>query len=273
MYFTFFGIIEFELRILPSSEVQKSKNTLFDLIKSWWRLFVLVCGDYPADIAFLIDSSGSEFGAQFDNERNFVSMVTNEFAINPNDTMVAVSQFATTSRTDILFNQYPDKDSLLNAIARIQWMNGESNTHTGLNELAHHVFQVKSHNIHHGHHGHQAVTYGPRSESAKIAIVLTDGRSLEPDQTIRAAHQLHNMGVEVFVIGMGHSVDFRELQQIATDRDHVYRISSTNDLAAIHTNIVDAICKCMSNKFCSCTSFLAETYTEWHINGFKTNSL
>lgn len=202
-----------------------------------------LCGDYPADIAFLIDSSGSESGAQFDNERNFVSMVTNEFAINPNDTMVAVSQFATTSRTDILFNQYPDKDSLLNAIARIQWMNGESNTHTGLNELAHHVFQVKSHNIHHGHHGHQAVTYGPRSESAKIAIVLTDGRSLEPDQTIRAAHQLHNMGVEVFVIGMGHSVDFRELQQIATDRDHVYRISSTNDLAAIHTNIVDAICK------------------------------
>lgn len=202
-----------------------------------------LCGDYPADIAFLIDSSGSESGAQFDNERNFVSMVTNEFAINPNDTMIAVSQFATTSRTDILFNQYPDKDSLLNAIARIHWMNGESNTHTGLNELAHHVFQVKSHNIHHGHHGHQAVTYGPRSESAKIAIVLTDGRSLEPDQTIRAAHQLHNMGVEVFVIGMGHSVDFRELQQIATDRDHVYRISSTNDLAAIHTNIVDAICK------------------------------
>lgn len=202
-----------------------------------------LCGDYPADIAFLIDSSGSESGAQFDNERNFVSMVTNEFAINPNDTMVAVSQFATTSRTDILFNQYPDKDSLLNAIARIHWMNGESNTHTGLNELAHHVFQVKSHNIHHGHHGHQAVTYGPRSESAKIAIVLTDGRSLEPDQTIRAAHQLHNMGVEVFVIGMGHSVDFKELQQIATDRDHVYRISSTNDLAAIHTNIVDAICK------------------------------
>lgn len=200
-------------------------------------------------------------------------MVTNEFAINPNDTMVAVSQFATTSRTDILFNQYPDKDSLLNAIARIQWMNGESNTHTGLNELAHHVFQVKSHNIHHGHHGHQAVTYGPRSESAKIAIVLTDGRSLEPDQTIRAAHQLHNMGVEVFVIGMGHSVDFKELQQIATDRDHVYRISSTNDLAAIHTNIVDAICKCMSNKFCSFTSFLAETYTECHINGFKTNSI
>ncbi|XP_052695043.1 collagen alpha-6(VI) chain-like isoform X2 [Crassostrea angulata] len=202
-----------------------------------------LCGDYPADIAFLIDSSGSESGAQFDNERNFVSMVTNEFAINSNDTMVAVSQFATTARTDIFFNQYPDKESLLNAIARIHWMNGESNTHSGLNELSHHVFQVKSHSIHHGHHGHQTVTYGPRSESAKIAIVLTDGRSLEPDQTIRAAHQLHNMGVEVFVIGMGHWVDGVELNQIATDGDHVYKISSTNDLASIHTNIVDAICK------------------------------
>lgn len=28
MYFTFFGTIEFELRIPPSSEVQTSKNTL-----------------------------------------------------------------------------------------------------------------------------------------------------------------------------------------------------------------------------------------------------
>lgn len=206
-------------------------------------MFVSVCGDYPADIAFLIDSSGSESGAQFDNERNFVSMVTNEFNINSNDTMVAVSQFATTSRTDIYLNQYPDKESLLNAIARIRWMNGESNTHMGLNELAHHVFHVRNYNIHTHGHGHMTVTYGPRSESAKIAIVLTDGRSLEPDQTIRAAHQLHNMGVEVFVIGMGHWVDGTELLQIATDSDHVYRISSTNDLASIHTNIVDAICK------------------------------
>lgn len=183
-------------------------------------------------------------------------MVTNEFAINHNDTMVAVSQFATTSRTEIFFNQYPDKESLLNAIARIHWMNGESNTHMGLFELAHRVFQVKNYSIHIGHHGHQTVTYGPRSESAKIAIVLTDGRSLEPDQTIRTANQLHNMGVEVFVIGMGHWVDGTELQQIATDRDHVYRISSTNDLASIHSNIVDAICKCTSIQFCSCNSFL-----------------
>lgn len=183
-------------------------------------------------------------------------MVTNEFAINHNDTMVAVSQFATTSRTEIFFNQYPDKESLLNAIARIHWMNGESNTHMGLFELAHRVFQVKNYSIHIGHHGHQTVTYGPRSESAKIAIVLTDGRSLEPDQTIRTAHQLHNMGVEVFVIGMGHWVDGTELQQIATDSDHVYRISSTNDLASIHSNIVDAICKCTSIQFCSCNSFL-----------------
>lgn len=202
-----------------------------------------LCGDYPADIAFLIDSSGSEAGSNFDNERNFVSMVTNEFSINQNDTMVAVSQFATSSRTDIFLNQYPDKASLLDAIARIHWMNGESNTHLGLSELSHHVFQVRNHHPHGGHHGHQSVTYGPRSESAKIAIVLTDGRSLEPTLTEKAAHQLHAMGVEVFAIGMGHGVDTSELDKIATDRGHVYKIPSTNDLDSIHTSIVDAICK------------------------------
>ena len=202
-----------------------------------------MCGDYPADIAFLIDSSGSEYGTNFDNEKNFVSMVANEFNYSYNDTLIAVSQFSTSSRTDIFFNQYPDKAGLMNAIAKIHWLNGESNTHLGLAELAHHVFTSRQHTIHtHGHHN-EHVMYGPRGDSAKIAIVLTDGRSLEPDQTQRAAERLHHMGIEVFAIGIGHSVDRNELRIIATDSNHVYQVPSTNDLDSIHTTIVDAICK------------------------------
>nr|XP_022312052.1 collagen alpha-6(VI) chain-like isoform X1 [Crassostrea virginica] len=202
-----------------------------------------LCGDYPADIAFLIDSSGSEYGSNFNNEKNFVSMVANEFNYGNNDTLIAVTQFSTFSHTEIYFNQYPDKAGLMDAIAKIHWLNGESNTHLGLTDLYRRVFISTNHNIHtHGHHFNH-VTYGPRDASAKIAIVLTDGRSLEPTNTQRAAEHLHKMGVEVFAIGIGKSVDRNELRMIATDSNHVYEVPSTNDLEAIHTTIVDAICK------------------------------
>ncbi|XP_062602572.1 collagen alpha-3(VI) chain-like [Saccostrea cucullata] len=242
------GIDRNELNIIASDKNHTFVVNTFELLHTLDVELVdktcTLCGDYPADIAFLIDSSGSEQGSNFDNERNFVEMVANEFNYGYNDTLIAVSQFATNARTDIYLNQYPDKVALMQAISRIHWMNGESNTHMGLTELVRNVFHNK--NVHghtHNHHGHQTITYGPRAASVKIAIVLTDGRSLEPTLTLNAAKQLHSMGVEVFAIGMGHSVDYNELVQIATDRRHAYRLARTSDLEGIHTKIVEAICK------------------------------
>lgn len=134
-------------------------------------------------------------------------------------------------------------------------MNGEFNIYMGLNELVYYVFQVKSYNIYYGYYGYQVVMYGFCFEFVKIVIVLIDGWFFEFDQIIRVVYQFYNMGVEVFVIGMGYLVDFRELQQIVIDRDYVYRILLINDLVVIYMNIVDVICKCMLNKFCSCIFF------------------
>lgn len=141
----------------------------------------------------------------------------------------------------------------------------------GLNELVYYVFQVKSYNIYYGYYGYQVVLYGFCFEFVKIVIVLIDGWFFEFDQIIRVVYQFYNMGVEVFVIGMGYLVDFKELQQIVIDRDYVYRILLINDLVVIYMNIVDVICKCMLNKFCSCIFFFVEIYIEWYINGFKIN--
>lgn len=141
----------------------------------------------------------------------------------------------------------------------------------GLNELVYYVFQVKSYNIYYGYYGYQVVMYGFCFEFVKIVIVLIDGWFFEFDQIIRVVYQFYNMGVEVFVIGMGYLVDFKELQQIVIDRDYVYRILLINDLVVIYMNIVDVICKCMLNKFCSFIFFFVEIYIEWYINGFKIN--
>lgn len=141
----------------------------------------------------------------------------------------------------------------------------------GLNELVYYVFQVKSYNIYYGYYGYQVVMYGFCFEFVKIVIVLIDGWFFEFDQIIRVVYQFYNMGVEVFVIGMGYLVDFKELQQIVIDRDYVYRILLINDLVVIYMNIVDVICKCMLNKFCSFIFFFVEIYIECYINGFKIN--
>lgn len=150
-------------------------------------------------------------------------------------------------------------------------MNGEFNIYFGLNELLYYVFQVKSYSIYYGYYGYQIVMYGFCFEFVKIVIVLIDGWFFEFDQIIRVVYQFYKMGVEVFVIGMGYWVDGVELNQIVIDGDYVYKILLINDLVLIYINIVDVICKCMLNWFCSCIFFFVEIYIELYINGFKIN--
>uniref|UniRef100_A0A8W8NWN6 VWFA domain-containing protein n=1 Tax=Magallana gigas TaxID=29159 RepID=A0A8W8NWN6_MAGGI len=232
-------------------------------------LYKAECDLVPADFVFLLDSSGSETTKGFKTQLAFISNFTSNFEVGADKAQFAAVTFSTGVHKNFYLNEHATQASVLDAINKIQYSDGETYTDLGLNFVRNNVLQAN---------------HGARPNVAKYVIVLTDGRSNDNSKTVQAAMALHNvpnvtviaigighaidvnelhiiatdrnhsfvvnnfdllhnMGVEVFVIGMGHSVDFRELQQIATDRDHVYRISSTNDLAAIHTNIVDAICK------------------------------
>ncbi|XP_069119207.1 cartilage matrix protein-like [Argopecten irradians] len=225
-----------ELQAIASDSKHVFTVSNFDLLhvleKELTDTTCTVCGDEPVDLAFLLDSSGSEGTRNFDQQRQFVSLIVNEFDITPTGTQVGLVTFATTAHTQFKLRQYPDKTSLLHAIQSVPYTDGETRTDLGLNMIEHNIFKG------HSHHS------GARNGAKRFVVVLTDGRSNEEQLTISAASSLKHHVDEVFAIGIGHSVDKRELTAIATDDgQHVFNVKSFNDLDSIHGNIVKEICE------------------------------
>ena len=51
----------------------------------------------------------------------------------------------------------------------------------------------------------------------RVAIVMTDGNSQETEKTKQAAAEAREANLEIFAIGIGHSVSPQELHNIASD--------------------------------------------------------
>jgi hypothetical protein len=55
---------------------------------------------------------------------------------------------------------------------------------------------------------------GHRAGVPKVGIVVTDGMSSSRSQTIAAANDARNKGITLFSIGIGSSIDLKELKAI-----------------------------------------------------------
>ena len=62
-----------------------------------------VCGN-PADIVFILDSSRSIYGKDFNISKDFVKKLVSEFDIGPEKTEVAALQFAKKTGVEFKFN-------------------------------------------------------------------------------------------------------------------------------------------------------------------------
>lgn len=82
----------------------------------------------------------------------------------------------------------------------------------------------------------------------KVLILLTDGLATAPDPdpdqfALTAAAAIKADNVEVFTIGLGEEVNMDFLRAIADEPSQAYNAATTNDLAAIYSQITSAICE------------------------------
>jgi len=179
------------------------------------------CKNDHSDICFVLDSSGSEGIYNFKKQLEFVSLVINEFTVNGNRaTRFCVITFSNDAHTDIHLGTYTTNQGLLDNVPNIQYRDGETRTDLGLH-LAHAEL---------------------RHSDSKVVIVLTDGRSLQPQGTIHQANQLQKDGAEMISIGIGHSIDMNEISAMASGPDHVFMVHTFGELDSIHQQVVDEIC-------------------------------
>ncbi|WAQ95807.1 MATN1-like protein [Mya arenaria] len=142
------------------------------------------CQGKQADIVFVIDSSASIWPEDFKTQLSFISDVISHFDVEGGKT------------------QYRSRGQLTAAVANVKFQGGNTNTHLALKTLLNDVMSVKN---------------GARPQTAaRIAVLITDGRSARPDLTFSAAKDVHTDGIYMFAIGVGNKTDRAELKKMAS---------------------------------------------------------
>ena len=186
----------------------------------------------PADIVFILDSSGSVGSANFQKMLTFVKSMAQGFDIGKTGTEVGVVTYSSKPTNQFHLNKYTDKNSLLGAIQNIHYISGGTNTADAIKYAREVSFQAAN---------------GARSNAAKIAIVITDGKSQSPVSTSAEAQRLRQQGVTVFSIGVGSGPNQQELNAMATDPDnsHVFVVTNFDALKSIKGSVSQKACEGM----------------------------
>lgn len=182
----------------------------------------------------MLDTSGSIGSENFNNAKRSIENIVTSLKIGPNNTRVAVIIFSTDVRVLFNLNTHRNNASLIQAIRRIPYTGGLTNTAEAIKVLR---------------SGILSGTLGvrPSNETTQIAIILTDGRSVLPNVTKQEAESLHNeTDFKVFAVGVGDAVDLDELNNIASSSAFALQIAdfSGEELQRFEDAIKQQTCSC-----------------------------
>ncbi|XP_053380565.1 uncharacterized protein LOC123537793 [Mercenaria mercenaria] len=176
-----------------------------------------------AEVVFLLDCSTSTGIVGFHNLIKFVKDLVHIMDIAPDRTRVGVVPFNEDVFSSFSITAYSNKRDVLEAISRINLWHGLTRTDLAL-RLMKEMFKDS------------------RPGVQKIGIVLTDGQSTYHEKTVKEAQQSHEMGIEMFAIGIGSKADMSELQHIATNPDNLFHVLDVKSLGTIRRQIEKRFC-------------------------------
>ncbi|GFR74758.1 collagen alpha-6(VI) chain [Elysia marginata] len=186
------------------------------------------CGQEPADVVFVLDSSSSEGPRNFQKQLYFAGNVTRQLAVAPDKVQVALVTFSTTAYNVFYLNRYKNKYDVLDAIARTNYIAGSTHTDEALTFVRLNTLST---------------LHGRRLQAQPVVIVLTDGQSSLPAETLSAAQLLQGTGATVIAVGIGSNTDDAELSAIASDAAHKFNVNSFDFLFSIQDQIVKETCE------------------------------
>ncbi|CAI8042444.1 Collagen alpha-6(VI) chain [Geodia barretti] len=168
------------------------------------------------DIMFVLDISHSLKDNHLEEVFDFMTkFVKKNLTIGPRNDRVGAVVFGDYAHVIFTMSEHDNKQKLLSAIE-------------GLKSYAQHVRngEIQSTNTSHGLTETLAIFKSDSRQSNtvfRVALVLSDGVSDDPDSTVREAANLHNFSVLVYAIGVG-SVSDEEMIEIAGDRHRYTRL-------------------------------------------------
>lgn len=141
---------------------------------------------------------------------DFIHGVVDILDVGPNKTRVGLMTFSSEVDFHGKLENNLDKETFITVSNTAKYVGGGTDTANALRHLREDGFYGKD--------------VDQREGVAKIAIILTDGLSVNPENTAREAKLLKNTGVQVFTVGIGEGIDKQELTEMANDPADKYLI-------------------------------------------------
>ena len=182
----------------------------------------------PADIMFLLDGSDSIDAQEWNQARAFVARMIQDFDISQDTINVGITVYSSDIDSHIPITPFRQK-IVLNALARtLQHPTGiTTNTAKGIQKIRD-TFRSQPFS---------------RQNAPKIAIVITDGTSVNPAETIRQAQLAKDEGIRMIAVGVGNNVFEEELRQIASNQRKYYPVADFNTLRSIEAGLREMVCR------------------------------
>ena len=90
------------------------------------------CGIQPADILFIVDSSGSVGDSNFQKTLSFIKNMTKGFNVGPNDIQIGMITFDSKPYLQFHLNKFHNKNDVIHAVGRTKYTRGGTYTHQAL---------------------------------------------------------------------------------------------------------------------------------------------
>ncbi|CAH1790069.1 unnamed protein product [Owenia fusiformis] len=158
-----------------------------------------------ADVAILIDASGSIGTDSYMRILESIKMVVNQLDIGMNKYRVSVINFADNATVEFHLDEHTNRNDILEAVSLIGFVNGATNTAGGIRRMREQVFNGQN---------------GDRQGVQDIGVLITDGRSTVNTGSVLAEARLAmQAGIHIYAIGIGDDINMAELNGIGSDPD------------------------------------------------------
>lgn len=188
------------------------------------------CSD-DADLAFVVDTSGSITDENFKKQQDFVKVLASSFDPALAEHQLGLISYSTNAQMDVSFQEKANRKEFEEAVDRIKHTKGRTRLDKALKLASSQLFTSSG---------------GSRSGKRKIMIILTDGRQSKDFDTVpltQAVLPLRQLGVRTFAVAIGNEVDLKELYNVTERNEDVFPVSDFADLANMANEIALRTCR------------------------------
>ncbi|KAL3854733.1 hypothetical protein ACJMK2_013983 [Sinanodonta woodiana] len=187
------------------------------------------CADAQVDLVYILDASTSVTAENFVKMLDFCKQLIEDAEIDNGNVQVGVVVYSSDVRVEFYLNVYNTRAKVIDAIGRIKYTYGSTNTAGGLKTMREQLFSFRN---------------GDRPDVPNVAVILTDGVSnINAGRTVPEAQLARADGIHIYAIGIGLP-DTRELDAIASPpaSENSFSVRSFDELKGIKQKVFSSLC-------------------------------